>query len=105
MIREEEYIEALLIVKQYKLENNLLYDIGDIIVLINNEFKGPVKPKLSLKKEYEIINIKPNYRFHDIAIAIKDDSNTLRWYSQKAISNKFDLKEKADTNVVIENES
>jgi len=96
MITKELYEKALKIIEQYRIENNIDVEIGDKYKYLEHYSSGGKKPDLTVGKIYEVLKIKPKYRFHRIAVAIRDDNNVLRWYSFDRLKKAWEkIKEKA----------
>ena len=49
----------------------------------------PKSPDLTVGRKYEILRVRPNYRYLRIAVAIRDDKKKLRWYSFDSVKNNF----------------
>ena len=89
MITSRTYEYALLIIEQYKRENNIDITEGDIYELKNFVSRGAKSPDLTVGHKYEILHVKPNYRYLRVAVAIRDNKKRLRWYSFDSVKMNF----------------
>ena len=76
-----------------KLKNDLELSVGDKIKRIKPiKFVGTGrKQNMTVGKVYEILDIKSNYSYHKIAVAIRCDDGLKRWYSYYSIIKNCEL--------------
>ena len=87
MITRNEYLKALKVIEQYKFENQIgEVAVGDMFKYRQHPKGGKTRPNLTIGNIYEVLKVRRNYLYKQLAVAIRDDGGHLRWYSFDSMS-------------------